>query len=1612
MVQPVDERLVNRLTAAEQRPTNVPGFADVEAEPTALQKSRQRVQESLTRIQDEGVGFDPKLTGLAKVFEAPGIKQIGQAFEAFEHHVVDPIAGQVYGWGLEGLAGLQGEQALTDKARASLDLFRSLENSGEYNRQRDEFFPMEKFISSLIFDPTTYIGMGVYTKLPKAGFVFKGRKIELSLGALEQGYMDAMGYPFRKISQQARKLPKGKGQRVQAAMGLASKYVNGVKSEVAQGKRITEITTDEIQSFWQKMIRVGNRRVRDSYQDLSENARHVYDIVVTGKPVGWDGTKGTFDINKWRKVWTNLDVQPSGFTEQGMHSVQKAVDDALAGHVKLRDASKLIISTLGDQASTAKIKKVSKWLETEKKQLFSELNAIGTEITGETFSDFVVAKAGYLRTAQVQTGFELWAERQGNISGLLKGLDKFQTRVIQNGFNKWIARPFASSVLMSPNFVLDEAMEGLSRQILGRGNPGFRNRLEFLTDIVGVEDLVPPELLREELASQTVRTAAGIGTSTVGFTEISNKLLGLMSGNQLQISQSLSNKLSFFGKRWLDKAQDLSLGLRRKYLSSKMYQRIGDMLEGSYKPIVDTIETVPDTLTDVPNLAEITTIRAALAGADGLDNLAKELLSGEYRRKELAGLVDEMTGDLLDTRARLPLFEWIDAGASPLALPDAMQRVSDIAYQNLATSTEALAFKSGAALEMLKKLNLSNPLDAQKAFRISANIFNDLSAIPSQLNSSVTHRIRVGRLTGAGLGKRAAYSDKIKAELYEGVRRQIDDLYRFHDGMIDDLRDILNQVQPGLGNHHKKKYELLSKKWRAERAEIAEHFNKWTGERTSEFWTEFDQIRLRYWDNQEFFDEYALIESEILSGVKRAFYNGDLPEELKKLPPLVIEADEPLTMKQVMRMVGTTDRNIINSIAEASLGGRSSFVAAVRVMAQDFKVTAKGDLNKQLSDFYDRVLARTLNIGAKQHSGWEVTQRTLDGFANELKLRQGNPRVLGAHNQQDLLDYIEGVKRSLSEHGDDALKGRARNAVGEAVEDLKQNFVNYEDQNIVDAMMATIFPFWTYESRRLPYLFQQGLTHPKAWDVFGPEGSFYTETDNGYFGDILGYQANIFGGTFFNTGRRFFQEPYPGQSAFESLDTEWLQRGGFHFGPVQRFMLDELFGEGEAGDLITPAFALPLATLGSLPVIGGRISRIQHEMFGDKFAERRMIIELVNMRLPVTELDMETLRPKDGATRLTQADIDKAWQHVSHEAFFENFTGKTRYRGPEERRIQTEVEAIYAEAGVSRETQRLAKRYGVPLNTLVALSPQKEAVLRAIPGYDDRIRANAPLLSGERGARIEKTRDFWDRVDAQNLIARNEKEALNSRWLRGELEFSDWRKQIQAINARSNDFIHTLRGRKFDPLRNEWVKEGGDPNSEFFDVPVTTEELEEYRLKYGTGDEPLKHPLKELVQEYRSIQPDFDEETGTFLWHDFFNAREDFEKNWVPDEFREEFEAVLDDELTEVEKEMRNLHRGSLGAYWNIEDDVVKKLKAEKVLRAWYVAKKTNNEEELKQIQKDPRYRLYKRQVNILRERLRLTDPVVDYALRVFGFTKEFKNRTAREWYNEDGRTPSLARLR
>jgi len=312
---------------------------------------------------------------------------------------------------------------------------------------------------------------------------------------------------------------------------------------------------------------------------------------------------------------------------------------------------------------------------------------------------------------------------------------------------------------------------------------------------------------------------------------------------------------------------------------------------------------------------------------------------------------------------------------------------------------------------------------------------------------------------------------------------------------------------------------------------------------------------------------------------------------------------------------------------------------------------------------------------------------------------------------------------------------------------------------------------------------------------------------------------------------------------------------------------------------------------------------------------------------------------------------------------------------------------------------------------VLALPPPMARALREIPGTEDYAAANT-LLKPEETQRIAlRQADMWSEYRNRQDFLSDKQENFNAGWFDGTIAPSVWRRNTQDVQSERGLVLNTLRGRAKN-AKGEVVLI--DPRAEYAEVPITPEESLAFRRRFNIASPlPLRHPVEELVEAYYSYTPLDIDGDGSPEWNQFFRVRAEF-LNLLPDDVRDEVIDVIDRNVSEPERVLRELNRGFLGEYWEIDDKLAEVHGVSRLINEFALARKHGDEETLAAIRRDPRYKRYTREVSAAKESARMSNAQLDYALNIFGFTGEtisFKNTTAKSWWASDNRRPNLGRF-
>ena len=481
-----------------------------------------------------------------------------------------------------------------------------------------------------------------------------------------------------------------------------------------------------------------------------------------------------------------------------------------------------------------------------------------------------------------------------------------------------------------------------------------------------------------------------------------------------------------------------------------------------------------------------------------------------------------------------------------------------------------------------------------------------------------------------------------------------------------------------------------------------------------------------------------------------------------------------------------------------------------------------------------------------------------------------------------------------------------QSAMDEAHKWYYKEYPDYTNANAFDAMMKTIYPYWTYESQRWFWLPRAFVRHPGIFTTFE---RWQNNSDYGYIHipgtsvDINPFRGTIFGTLTTRLTRRDFPEYYDSLGATRGLVefNDYLSRFGFYPGAHIGIPLAMMGGlEQQMGETMPAIWKTPLnALIAALPE-SESVKWLSEHIFSDRFREYMTILE-VNKRGYRGAHIWTKIKENIPLTEEEQAVWDSARGEAAlHGVFFEQF-GLFRLRTDEQYRAYEESSKVIEEmTGYTAEQQDWLRRHGYRLWDMVGgISDTNQAILQELEAYKW-IGTVTPLLPSRQQLELRRLDLDWDDVMTYADTMQQRRLELQQEFLSGKLGPRDYIARLQDSYSGLRTYIE--KKMEDNPL-------------------MTLEGRKEYFKKYGISF-PVQHPSKELRNLFFSIELNteaIDPETGEIYidWDSFFAQRAAIE-DAMPEEIKAEWEATLSKNTTRIEGIRQDVSNTYFRKYYDV----------------------------------------------------------------------------------------------
>jgi len=1602
----------------------------------------------------------------------------------------------------------------------------------KFAETRSDLFWGEKFFTSILFDPTTYVGFGLYGKLPLAG--------KYLLGPMDTGFTKSVELPFRIVSRlyggrSALRIPEyatyaGKrvgpkipfigGSEIPAlGTGFAKSNRQHKKRHADQvfhdaGNWMTEVTNGKAISdpAMKGFLRGAFNDLVDmtvKYGDLSPASKKMRDHILSQHKmtvveanhfitrVFGDKAKklsikddGVFEAP--REYW-KLEPDESAFKLRALDGdVRYAISDIrdyfVRGQINIDEANRHLSKLLGVSETSANSKILKKIFEEEAGKIIGRAKNTFNTSDPVQFRQILMGKASQEFAIDAANTFHIRMERLGVVGGIIMKFDKSQKKYWENGISKAVVKPLSRQVLTFPLFPLQEAIETSIRQITGNSSRGYLSQKEILDLSAWYAD-IPANLTLEGkgVANDLVSAASRPGQFAdvaAPSDRVFDELAKAVTATGTEITPEMMNKLKWLKPaHWVDAASAGSLAGRTHYVVDRAYKRMAGHLGEQNDPLLKVIDFAENALPkkEARRFQEDLVRAYYTSEPEAVRSILNNYTGETIKLTEFRGVIDkarasgefhstsiEMLENIgLNSQGRVgnlsQVFEKIQQNELDLYIQSAggFRAEAKIAGARIKTITDYFEnsvvrnedgsikhFVDGKG-KISSQLNPEDQMAAINTIDQTMDAVDDANRRISSILQEATLQARFSVRTAKG---KRAIVDRANAEIEKAMKSMAEDMDKFVED-IKKLEEIAFFDAPsGLtspSDSFRNAWDDLQNAWTTDRRETAKLFESYKDESLlglQSFWDEYHNIRSSIWDSK------AAGEGAIVDPWK-AFKKSVFERGGNKIPQSVLneaDFDGPISLQTLGRLLGGQGEEVSSSIlSRAAFRNKADFIRIVsentkQVKLKSGKIKTKEELgitDEHIGALYDRVRTSaglgdeaTKTFSSEKGQRFQNLKTEIEATLNESSFQPAHEKFIA-----DKAERVIARMEELNPADRAKLKSEGNRLMQGAVEDMKMNFVNYDDTGIIDDMMQHLFPFWTYEARRMPWLLQNSMSHPFVWNTFGAEGRYWDSTDDGYitpelYGSVFkGMQINPFGGTLLNAPRRLKKgdmqpEHIGGVRGVISSAEQQMAQGGFYFGPHMGFAFESVLtgdlaeGLGEAAPPpVTGTLSAMqwIAQKHNIPVIDKAIPAMRNAVMPERFTKFDTMKVLWDMGLNPAHVDSETWKPTANAAKMgwiTQDEIDEARRKSAGIEWVKETTGMVRFRSETERNYRDAKDHIMkAWSGLDQEQLEELRGQKIPLTSVVPMHPQVARMINELEGSDEMSASTAILSTGFKREIEEKITRYHETLETYRDDNYTAQQNDNELWKAGLLAPDAWRERASQRKQAVSSHSDLLRGRKRVTSRIDSLRTGVpvgetellDANAEYADVPVTMEELQALQKKLGNDTIRLHHDVREELSRYYAITPRDDDGDGVVEWNDFYESREALVAN-LPPETREDVLFELDKNLTEEEKVLRDMQRGVLGDYWRVQESVAVELGVEQLLKDINVLK-YRDPDTYELFKRRPEVRRFNREVERRKELMRLESPELDYTLYIFGFTNKTKNPTSRSWWEKgDGVTPKV----
>lgn len=594
-------------------------------------------------------------------------------------------------------------------------------------------------------------------------------------------------------------------------------------------------------------------------------------------------------------------------------------------------------------------------------------------------------------------------------------------------------------------------------------------------------------------------------------------------------------------------------------------------------------------------------------------------------------------------------------------------------------------------------------------------------------------------------------------------------------------------------------------------------------------------------------------------------------------------------------------------------------------------------------------------------------------------------------------------------------------ALDRSVNSYRLDHPNYDNNTIMNSVMKSIFPFWTYEAHRWPWLAREWMRHP---GIMVNQQKYMENTELGYvsmpegapFG-LEDLQFNILRGSIFMGGmRRLLMQDFPEYyDNFPGVANafDWASRFGFYpniFIGTTMATVGMKMGPPQWGEILPPAIQTPLDIFSAANPDSIVAQRLNQLVFNNRYRDYNTAQYVSKAGFNGAEI-LQKIRLGDPLSEEEQIQWSAGLRSTAKLNIFMTQAPFFRLRPLERRQFQEDSRKLIAElSGISVATQLEMKRAGMWLEDYMPMHPQHAELLRELDGWSRWGGMTTHLRETMTGSAQAIWRRFWgnytEERERNQLTQLDYDRRLALQWLglpdpEGKVTIDVWDFNRRKLGEANRAFFDATRSvsKYYNPVSGKLEL-----------IPVSLEERTRAAEQMGY-DAPILHAVEELQAELFKLDPeDFlgpDPETKIerIDWDAYYDWQEAVLDAARPD-LRKEVEDWLSKSLTPFEKLRREDWKQWVVSYRGYRTTVMRRFTEEEqiTIKEYLQSSDTHDLVRLRAVERADGSKLisqYTSQVTKVRQDVRTVDPEMDAILNVWGEVSSFMTTEAEQRYHE-----------